>query len=436
MVRQPRGLKRGPGRSDHHEVMTSRRLRRPGTGPVGSAGTGRVLVRGGLLASVLVATLLAPAPADAVAPPAPPSAAATSSGTPAGVPTATPTTATPTTAAEARAAATEARAAADRAARAAADLDVQLAAGRRAVEEAVSLDVDATLSLDGRLRARSQATRDSARQVRRLYMAGAGGALRDSALGAVLAGSDPLGEASARAVVQRSALRRDQETTAAAERSLTEARGAADAAEAEALARISALRETAAAASTLADDLAAARARAAELDGLGTRLAADERVARERAAAAQALARAEAAADRSQRAAAGSVAGVGVRAVPADYAALYAAAAPTCPGMRRQLLSAVGQVESGHGRTVGPSSAGARGPMQFMPATFAAYAVDGDGDGRTDVQDPADAVFTAAAYLCANGAGTGRDGEARALFRYNHADWYVQLVQRIADGTP
>ncbi|NIZ93562.1 lytic transglycosylase domain-containing protein [Kineosporiaceae bacterium B12] len=101
--------------------------------------------------------------------------------------------------------------------------------------------------------------------------------------------------------------------------------------------------------------------------------------------------------------------------------------------MRPSLLTAVGQVESGHGRDVGPSSAGALGPMQFMPATFAAYAVDGDGDGDTDVLDPADAVATAAAYLCAGGGGRGRAGEAAALWSYNHADWYVAMVQRLAD---
>ncbi|WP_432486401.1 lytic transglycosylase domain-containing protein, partial [Kineococcus esterisolvens] len=125
----------------------------------------------------------------------------------------------------------------------------------------------------------------------------------------------------------------------------------------------------------------------------------------------------------------------GVRAgcAPADYADLYARAATTCPGMRPALLQAVGQVESGHGRDVGPSSAGAIGPMQFMPATFAAYGVDGDGDGDTDARDPADAVFSAARYLCANGAGAGRGGESGALFRYNRADWYVVMVQRIAD---
>ncbi|MGH8940013.1 MAG: lytic transglycosylase domain-containing protein, partial [Actinomycetes bacterium] len=89
----------------------------------------------------------------------------------------------------------------------------------------------------------------------------------------------------------------------------------------------------------------------------------------------------------------------------------------------------------------GTSYAGAQGPMQFMPATFAAYGVDGDRDGDVDIQDPADAVFSAANYLCRNGAGRGPDALARAIWHYNHADWYVQLVLKLAgqyaerDGT-
>jgi membrane-bound lytic murein transglycosylase B len=115
---------------------------------------------------------------------------------------------------------------------------------------------------------------------------------------------------------------------------------------------------------------------------------------------------------------------------PSGYLALYRSAAATCPGMRWTLLAAVGQVESGHGRNVGPSSAGAVGPMQFMPTTFRAYAVDGDGDGRTDPMSPADAVFTAARYLCGGGAGSA-SGVRAALFRYNHAQWYVDLVLQV-----
>ena len=70
--------------------------------------------------------------------------------------------------------------------------------------------------------------------------------------------------------------------------------------------------------------------------------------------------------------------------------------------------------------------------MQFLPATFAAFAVDGDADGITDIRDPADAIYTAAAYLCANHAGRDADRLRGAIYRYNHANWYVELVLNIA----
>ncbi|HEX7189150.1 MAG TPA: lytic murein transglycosylase [Actinomycetes bacterium] len=119
-------------------------------------------------------------------------------------------------------------------------------------------------------------------------------------------------------------------------------------------------------------------------------------------------------------------------AIPAAFRALYVAAARTCRGMSWTLLAAVGQVESGHGANTNTSYAGAQGPMQFMPATFEAYAVDGDGDGDRDIRDPADSVFSAAHYLCANGAGRGGHALERAVWHYNHADWYVALVLKLA----
>ena len=118
--------------------------------------------------------------------------------------------------------------------------------------------------------------------------------------------------------------------------------------------------------------------------------------------------------------------------VPPTYRRLYVAAAKTCPGMSWSLLAAVGQVESGHGANPGTSYAGAQGPMQFMPATFAAYGVDGDGDGDVDIRDPADSVFSAARYLCANGAGRGGRALEGAVWNYNHAQWYVELVLKLA----
>ena len=72
--------------------------------------------------------------------------------------------------------------------------------------------------------------------------------------------------------------------------------------------------------------------------------------------------------------------------------------------------------------------------MQFMPSTFAGYAVDGNGDGVKDIWSPADSIYTAAAYLCANHAGDGPQGLYNAIWRYNHADWYVLMVSHLADS--
>jgi membrane-bound lytic murein transglycosylase B len=116
----------------------------------------------------------------------------------------------------------------------------------------------------------------------------------------------------------------------------------------------------------------------------------------------------------------------------AEFLSLYKSAASYCPGLSWTILAAIGQVESGHGRNDGPSYAGAMGPMQFMPATFAAYAVDGNGDGVTDIWNPADAIYSAAKYLCANGAGGGGSALYNAIWHYNHADWYVAMVERLA----
>ena len=96
------------------------------------------------------------------------------------------------------------------------------------------------------------------------------------------------------------------------------------------------------------------------------------------------------------------------------------------------MLTAIGAVETGHGANTHVSSKGAMGPMQFLPSTFAAYAVDGDRDGVADIGDPADAVYTAARYLCYAGAGLGGQSLYDAIWAYNHADWYVREVINLA----
>jgi membrane-bound lytic murein transglycosylase B len=127
-----------------------------------------------------------------------------------------------------------------------------------------------------------------------------------------------------------------------------------------------------------------------------------------------------------------SIAGLHILPPSAEYLALYRGAATTCPNLSWTVLAAIGQVESGHGRDDATSSAGAMGPMQFLPSTFAAYAVDGDHDGVKSIMDPADAIYTAAHYLCANGAGRGPGALNNAILHYNHAIWYLDMVLKLA----
>lgn len=113
--------------------------------------------------------------------------------------------------------------------------------------------------------------------------------------------------------------------------------------------------------------------------------------------------------------------------IPEPMLGLYQEAASTCPGLPWTVLAAVGRNETDHGRNVAESSAGARGPMQFLQGTWDAYGVDADGNGVSDVESPGDAVHGAARYLCANGGGDAATLR-NALRRYNNASWYVESV--------
>jgi murein DD-endopeptidase MepM/ murein hydrolase activator NlpD len=90
-----------------------------------------------------------------------------------------------------------------------------------------------------------------------------------------------------------------------------------------------------------------------------------------------------------------------------------------------QVLAAINWIETDYGRDLNVSSAGAVGWMQFLPSTWREYGVDATGSGYADPYNPTDAIFAAARYLAAAGAATNLP---RAIFAYNHAEWYVQSV--------
>ncbi len=105
-------------------------------------------------------------------------------------------------------------------------------------------------------------------------------------------------------------------------------------------------------------------------------------------------------------------------------------------GVRWEILAAINEIETDYGRNLSVSSAGALGWMQFMPATWESYGVDANGDKKKDPYNPVDAIFAAARYLKAAGADTDI---RKAIWAYNHADWYVDSVlmrARLIGGLP
>jgi murein DD-endopeptidase MepM/ murein hydrolase activator NlpD len=129
-------------------------------------------------------------------------------------------------------------------------------------------------------------------------------------------------------------------------------------------------------------------------------------------------------------AAAGANGSADVADIPPAYLALYRDAAARFE-LDWEVLAAVGRVETNHGRNrngCAPNAAGAQGPMQFLPATFA-HAAKLAHIADPDICDPIDAIPAAAAYLQSNGAPARWD---HALYRYNPADWYAPLVMRWA----
>jgi membrane-bound lytic murein transglycosylase B len=97
--------------------------------------------------------------------------------------------------------------------------------------------------------------------------------------------------------------------------------------------------------------------------------------------------------------------------------------AEAASGVSWNYLAAINLIETRFGSIHGLSAAGAQGPMQFLPSTFAAYGAGGD------INSPHDSILAAGRYLAANGFADDRD---HAIFRYNNADEYVQAVNDYA----
>jgi hypothetical protein len=108
---------------------------------------------------------------------------------------------------------------------------------------------------------------------------------------------------------------------------------------------------------------------------------------------------------------------------PADELLGYYREAESASGVPWNYLAAINLVESRFGSIVGVSTAGAEGPMQFLPSTFATYG------GGGDIHSPHDSILAAGRYLAANGFANDRD---HAIYRYNHAHEYVQAVNQYA----
>ncbi|WP_424751904.1 lytic transglycosylase domain-containing protein [Mycobacterium sp.] len=108
---------------------------------------------------------------------------------------------------------------------------------------------------------------------------------------------------------------------------------------------------------------------------------------------------------------------------PADQLLGYYHDAESASGVGWNYLAVINLIETRFGSIDGDSTAGAEGPMQFLPSTFSAY-----GEGG-DIHSPRDSIMAAGRYLAANGFANDRD---QAIRRYNHADEYVQAVNQYA----
>ena len=107
---------------------------------------------------------------------------------------------------------------------------------------------------------------------------------------------------------------------------------------------------------------------------------------------------------------------------PVDELVGYYKEAEASTGIPWPYFAAIHFVETKTGRIRGNSTAGAQGPMQFIPSTWAVY-------GEGDINDDHDAIRAAARYLKAAGGPGNMD---KAIFAYNPSDAYVTAIQRYA----
>jgi len=108
---------------------------------------------------------------------------------------------------------------------------------------------------------------------------------------------------------------------------------------------------------------------------------------------------------------------------PADELLSYYHQADSEFGVGWNYLAAINLIETRFGSINGVSTAGAQGPMQFLPATFAAYGQGGD------IHSPRDSIVAAGRYLAASGFANDPD---HAIYQYNHANQYVRAVNQYA----
>ena len=111
-----------------------------------------------------------------------------------------------------------------------------------------------------------------------------------------------------------------------------------------------------------------------------------------------------------------------VEPAPADELVAHYQAAEAAYGVPWEILAAIHLVETRMGRLRGVSTAGAAGPMQFIPATWARF-------GEGDIEDNRDAIMAAGRHLSHHGA---PDNLNKALWHYNPTDHYVRAVRGYA----